>query len=406
MSKDKLKILVCPSNEGGCAYYRIILPMQKLEEHFGEEVEFRWDSNPLAWDKDAKTTTPPDYDYENIKWADIVFTQNIHNFGGQYTAEILRKANEFGKFTHFDTDDLLTDLYPEHRLYQVYKEQKLDEITKYIYNNVDLVSVTQRKFAERIRPFVKRALVVIKNAIDFNLDGWNAPKLKAARKNLCRLGWVGGIHHDVDVKQFAALPHLVNQKVGRERVHWGFYGRPQRERDENGVPKKEDWQQDVWDYYEQQLMRGFKGQRNYTIYPALPPNDYGRFYTNIDVSLAFLDPNPFNDSKSEIKVIEAGRYGVPLVATNIGCYDEVIENGVTGYLIDKNNPKTEWSRILTRCVKDKKHREEMGRNLKKIVDEYYDINKIVGGRLHLYKQLLGMKAEAEQERKENIQEVG
>ena len=139
---EKLKILACPSNHGGCAYYRILLPMEKLAELYPDDVEIRWDDNPLGWDADTKTETPPDYEYENMKWADVVFTQNIHNFGGMYTAQLLQKGHEFGKFTHFDTDDLLTDLYSGHRLFDVYKEQKLDEVTKYIYNNVDLVTVT------------------------------------------------------------------------------------------------------------------------------------------------------------------------------------------------------------------------------------------------------------------------
>lgn len=43
---DKLKILCVPANEGGCAYYRIIAPMQKLEELYGDQVEIRWDKNP------------------------------------------------------------------------------------------------------------------------------------------------------------------------------------------------------------------------------------------------------------------------------------------------------------------------------------------------------------------------
>ena len=116
---DKLKILACPSNHGGCAYYRILLPMEKLQQLYPDEVEVRWDDNPLAWTSPSGEgdnivpgqQTPPDYDYENLKWADVVFTQNIHNYGGLYTLQILQKANEFGAFTHFDTDDLLTDLY-------------------------------------------------------------------------------------------------------------------------------------------------------------------------------------------------------------------------------------------------------------------------------------------------------
>ena len=389
--KKKLKILACPSNHGGCAYYRILLPLQKLEEHYGDEVEIRWDDNPLGWKaatkEEAGHGTPEDFEYENFKWADIVFTQNIHNFGGQYTVELLRQGHQHGCFTHFDTDDLLTDLYEGHRLYDVYHQQKLGKVTEYIYNNVDLVSVTQKKFAERIAPHVKCALVVIKNSIDYTLPAWNAVK-RPRPKNLMRMGWVGGIHHDVDVKHFAGIPVLVNQKVGKERVHWGFYGKPQQK------PGERDWQWDVWEGYERILARGFRGQKNYAVYPAMPPNSYGMMYTNIDLNIAVLDNNNFNDSKSEIKAIEGARYGIPLIATNVGCYDELIVNGETGYLIDPNNSKKEWVRVLTKCIKDPKHVEEMGKNLKLLCDELYDINKIVGGRLDLYKDLMGMKEEA------------
>jgi len=390
--KKKLKILACPSNHGGCAYYRILLPMEKLQEHYGDEVEVRFDDNPLGWipPQDGKPGqhTPPDFEFENLKWADVVFTQNIHNFGGPYTVEILRKAHELGKFTHFDTDDLLTDLYEGHRLSDVYHEQKLNKVTEYIYSNVDLVSVTQSKFAERIAPFVTCALVVIKNTIDYNLPCWNLPRVNKPKK-LTRMGWVGGIHHDVDVKHFAGIPFLVNQKVGKERVHWGFYGRPIQ------PPGQEDWQADVWKGYERILSRGFKGHRNYHIYPAMPPNTYGQMYTQIDVNLAILDSNNFNDSKSEIKAIEGARYGVPLVATNVGCYDELIVNGETGYLIDPSNPKKEWMRVLTKCIKDPQHVAEMGRNLKLLCDDLYDINKVVGGRLDLYRDLMNVKAQAQ-----------
>lgn len=387
-TKRKLRILCVPSNHGGCAYYRIDMPMRKLEEKFPDKVEIRWNDNPLAWDKENKSKTPDDFNYEDFKWADVVFTQNIHNFGGQYTVEVLRQGHIHNCFTHFDTDDLLTDLYDGHRMYGLYKEQKLSELTKYIYNNVDLVSVTQAKFAERIKPFVRGALVVIKNAIDFDLDCWNLPRKEERR--ITRMGWVGGIHHDVDVKQFAAIPHLVNQKVGVEKLHWGFYGRPLPGTKE-GKPDLDDWQQQVWVGYENILSKGMKGDGNYNIFPALPPHMYGQFYTQIDVALAFLEPNDFNDSKSEIKAIEAGRYGIPLVATNCGCYDEIIVNGTTGYLIDTQNKSKDWIRVLSGLVKNPKKAKEMGENLKSVVNSLYDINKIVGGRLYLYNHLMELK---------------
>ena len=45
---EKLKILACPSNHGGCAYYRILLPMEKLAELYPDDVEF--DGMITPWD--------------------------------------------------------------------------------------------------------------------------------------------------------------------------------------------------------------------------------------------------------------------------------------------------------------------------------------------------------------------
>jgi len=376
---DKLKILSCPANEGGCAFYRAIDPFKKLQELYPDKVELRISLNPLGMDKEAGKWTP-DWDFEDMKWADVISTQNISNFGGPYTARIIGKAKEFGKFVHYDTDDLLTELYKGHRLEKVYKDKGLSDLTKFIYYNSDLVTVTQRKFAERIKSFVGTGvLAVIKNAIDYNLPCWNVPKTAPLRKKLVRVGWAGGIHHEEDVKEFAGIPHFVNQRVGRENVQWNFYGRPPIDPKNPG-----DWQQEVWNNYQKILTSGFKGAKNWNIHPALPTDRYGMMFAHMDVAIAPLQMNNFNDSKSEIKVAECGRYKVPLVASNVGCYDETIINGETGYLLDPEAPKSEWVRILTKVIKNHKLRKKMGENLHKTTEEYFDLNKVVGNRLDLY----------------------
>jgi len=412
MKKDKLKILACPANEGGCAYYRVILPCNKLQELHSDEVEVRMDFNPLGWDKDAmqakgdgKPILLKDFTPENLEWADVVFHQNIHNFGGNYTFELMHRAAVMGKLTHYDNDDLLTDLYTGHRLFGAYKDNNLAELTKRIYAVVDIVSVTQRKFAERIADYVGRALVIIKNAIDFNLPCWNEPKLKAPKKKLTRIGWVGGIHHEEDVKEFPGVAMGVNARAGAENVHWGWYGRPPMPINEQTGKPEPDWQQDVWDNYQKYLSKGIR-HRNFQVYGALPAEHYGKMYTNIDIAIAPLQMNNFNDSKSEIKVAECGRYGVPLIASNVGCYDETIINGETGYLIDSSNPQKDWIRILTKCIKDPKHVKEMGQNLKTIVDKHFDINKNVYGRIELYREIMDVKAKAQHKTKDAIIDDG
>ena len=350
-----VKFLICPANSGGCAYYRAWDPFKKLAEKYPDEVEMRFDLNPLGLDL-STMQWQEDFDFENMHWADVIFTQNISNYGGQYTARIVGKGKEFGKKICFDTDDLLTDLYKGHRLEQVYKDRGLSDITKFIYSHADLITVTQSKFAERIHPYCGGALAVIKNAIDYELPCWNHPKIPPQNKRLTRIGWAGGIHHEEDVKEFAGTPQMVNQRVGRENVHWGFYGKPPVN-PETGP----DWQHDVWANYQKILLSGFRGSRNWDIYHALPAADYGVIFANVDIAIAPLQMNDFNDSKSDIKVAECGRYSLPLIASDVGCYSDTIKNGQTGYLIKPGAPKSDWVRVLTKVIKDKKHRIEMGR---------------------------------------------
>jgi len=213
------------------------------------------------------------------------------------------------------------------------------------------------------------------------------------KNKFTKIGWAERIHHEEDVKEFAGIPTLVNQKVGRENIHWGFYGKPPPEKNPDGTNKaiKDDWQQDVWLNYERILLKGFNGAKNWDIYPAYPTDKYGAFYSNMDIAIAPLQMNPFNDSKSEIKVAEAGRYKIPLIASNVGCYSETIVNGITGYLINPGSPKSSWVDVLTRVIKDKKHRQEMGENLHKTTEENFNLNKMVHLRLYVYYLLLKTK---------------
>ena len=364
------------ANHGGCSYYRQLSPMKMLSEELPDKVEIRYSDNPL--EVDPKDASMPTHDkLEDMNWADIVFVANILKWGGPYTARVVGVAKELGKFVHFDTDDLLTDLYEEHHLFKTYKDNNLDEITKFCYHSADLVTVTQVKFAERIKPFVGKCLAIVKNVLDYSLEAWNFPKSKA---KFTRIGYAAGIHHRGDVRVFSSVPHIVNQKVGKENVQWNFYGHPPPDANR----PKGGWEEKVWPEYMQSLLKGFKGHKNYNIHYALPPDAYGRYYASMDVAIAPLQMNNFNDSKSDIKVAECSRYKIPLIASNVGCYDETIINGETGYLIDPDAPKSEWIKILSKLCKDKNHRIEMGKNLHDRTKDLFDGRKQAQQRYDLY----------------------
>ena len=285
MNGKKLHILAFIPNFGGCSYYRLLLPGRKLNEHYSNAVEVRFTENPLGVDL---KTNKENIDEELFNWADIVWTNNIPNFGMNYLARVLGITKERGKLFWQDTDDLLTELYKGHRLEKVYNEQGLSENTKWVYYNSDLVSVTQNKFAQRIRDFIgpKTCLAVIKNSIDYTLPCWNAEKVKVPKDRFVRVGWAGGIHHEEDVKEFAGIPWLVNQKVGKENVRWDFYGKPPIDPKSN-----EKWQHDVWVNYERIICRWFRNYKNYTINAAMNADQYGIMFSNFDIGIAPLQMN-------------------------------------------------------------------------------------------------------------------
>ena len=107
---NKLKILGVFANEGGCAYYRLIMPLQKLAQLYPDKVEVQFSQNPIGLNTETGEMPPDDADYNLLDWADIVFINNISNFGGPYTARVIGLSKQRGKFVHFDTDDLLIDL--------------------------------------------------------------------------------------------------------------------------------------------------------------------------------------------------------------------------------------------------------------------------------------------------------
>ena len=80
----KLKILCVQANEGGCAYYRVLSPYAKLEELHPDKVEVRFNQNPLGMGDEGKWKE--DWEFEDMKWADVIVINNISNYGGPYTA--------------------------------------------------------------------------------------------------------------------------------------------------------------------------------------------------------------------------------------------------------------------------------------------------------------------------------
>jgi len=92
----------------------------------------------------------------------------------------------------------------------------------------------------------------------------------------------------------------------------------------------------------------------------LPASDYAgymRLLGEADISIAPLEPNAFNDAKSNIKFLEAGILGLPSVCSPCASFRPVVRTGENGFLAQGTDA---WLAALTTLVDDADRRRRMG----------------------------------------------
>lgn len=91
-----------------------------------------------------------------------------------------------------------------------------------------------------------------------------------------------------------------------------------------------------------------------------------------------------------LSIVEASACRLPVVATNVGGIPEVVENGVSGTLVEPGDTEALCSAI-TELVQNRDLRREMGEAGRQIVEEKFDINRIALELKHMYEELLSSK---------------
>ena len=113
------------------------------------------------------------------------------------------------------------------------------------------------------------------------------------------------------------------------------------------------------------------------------------FTTNPEKTLEnysiFLLPSKFEGLP--LAILEAISAGLVVVASNVGGVPEVIEDGVTGYLIDGHSPER-IAEAIKRVVAEKERLPEISRAAIKKVRENFNIEKTVSYWRRLYQLLL------------------
>lgn len=154
-----------------------------------------------------------------------------------------------------------------------------------------------------------------------------------------RIGYFSGsITHNADIEMIMPVLHNIMEK--HENVELHFVG-------EMVVP-------DELKQFESRIVA-----KKFVPWQKLPG-----LIASVDINIAPLEDNIFNEAKSENKWVEAALVKVPTVASRFGAFERMIEDGKTGLLCDSME---EWERNIEKLIVDKEYRTELAENAFKFV---------------------------------------
>lgn len=232
-------------------------------------------------------------------------------------------------FIVFTADDLLTDL-PETNPLRHNIPPNCRASLKYALDRCDRLVVSTEYLAESYRGFIKD-IQVVPNCLDQRIWGPLHSKKRVGGKP--RIGWAGGTTHQSDL---ALLLEVIEQT--RHEADWIFFGMcPDEIRP---------------------LLTEYHPLQAFGEYPARLAA------LNLDIAVAPLAMHPFNRGKSNLRLLEYGILGIPVVCTDIDPYQDSPACKV-------RNVAADWIKALRDRIHDADAREAEGQQMKQWVYRHY-----------------------------------
>lgn len=322
------KVAFMPAGLDACALYRMFLPHLRMKN----SVFF---FNPYG------------LDMELLKKYKVVMVQRLSSKGNY---EALKIFKQLKMKVVYDLDDDLWSVPVYNPVYKVMKAWLPGfEICA---SMADMITVS----TEHLRLEVRQALgkkcppvEVVENAVDLD---WFRPlpdNLRKKKNGRVTAGWAGTNTHSGDVKDvFNLIPKLMREL-------------PQMDFEVCGLELPKEWIEEFG---------GRVRQREF-----VPVAEFAANWASWqwDFSIAPLESNNFNKSKSSIKLLEAAAIKIPCVASEFGEYSKFAS---TSPLLRRTilcGRQSQWLQRITALVLNEDLRREAGEEMYRVAKERYDI---------------------------------
>ena len=262
--------------------------------------------------------------------------------------------------------------------------------------HADYVSTTTKFFAEHIKKHNKN-VIIMPNAIDNTLPMWQPTPQPS---NKVRVGWIGGSSHELDLKILeGTFNKLLSDPEVKDKIQIVMCGYDTRGTmtEVNPVTKEERTrpikpEESVWNRFEQIFTSYGKANTDqYVRRNTIPITQYGKHYNHVDICLAPLVQNTFNECKSELKLVETGMHAKCLVASDLYVYKDLLEHGENAMLVDSRKNHKLWYKYIKQLILDEDLRNKLSKNLYDFISIEYNLNSVTDRRCDFYKGLIDAK---------------
>lgn len=319
LASDRPRILACPIPNGQ-GDYRITSPLKAARKQ-GLVTQCVW----------HQSTKNPNYltiaELRNLA-PDAAIVQNyIHD---RPLAALDRWQRSAGRpFMIYALDDLITGLDPSNPFHKNIPANSRSRL-KYALDRCDRLVVSTDFLADRYSSFI-RDIRVVPNCLEQEI--WLPLRSRKRTGQRPRIGWAGGSTHHADL---LLLKEIIEQT--RNEADWIFFGMcPDEVRP---------------------LLAEYHEIIAFEDYPAYLAS------LNLDIAVAPLTQTEFNRGKSNLRLLEYGILGIPVVCTDIDPYRNSPACRVDNTLAD-------WTGALRDRIHDVDAREREGLAMRNWVCQNY-----------------------------------
>lgn len=309
--RDLPLILGLPVNESAIGHYRVTAPLAELEAA-GRII------SRVAYE------SPSTVEIERLS-PDTIILQGRYSEGS--AADILRMKKYSGALRIFELDDYIVST-PKKNSHARNKPANTEQMLREGIALCDRVVVTTQALAD-VLSSMHSEIRVVPNMLP--PEPWASLTSQRRTSKKPRVGWGGGTSHTGDLEIIAEVVREL-----ADQVEWVFFGM---------CP-------DALRPY----IHEFYGTIDLQSYP------YKLASLNLDLALAPLEFHIFNDCKSNLRLLEYGACGYPVICTDTRAYE-----GFLPCTKIRSNSTDEWLQAIRMHLADPDASYRMGDELREAV---------------------------------------